>query len=121
MVGGQEFYSGEEGEETVLVVRASSQFWDCQAIPGSPYQTNIIPLNSPPQVSKDMMQLQVEFSAGQEICDGQICLGVIKSIPSCVLTVRQVSTPYRGHWLFHIRAKDMSGTQIYVLYDLYMY
>ena len=59
------------------------------------------------QVSKDMMQLQVEFQASQEVCDDQICLGVIKSIPSCVLTVRQLSTQYRGQWLFQITAEDM--------------
>ena len=28
---GQEFYSGEEGEETVMVVRANKQFSVCQA------------------------------------------------------------------------------------------
>ena len=58
------------------------------------------------QVSKDMMQLQVEFQASQEVCDDQICLGVIKSIPSCVLTVRQVSPRYRGLWTFQLTAED---------------
>ena len=69
------------------------------------------------QVSKDMMQLQVEFRASQEVCDDQICLGVIKSIPSCVLTVRQVSTQYRGNWVFQITAEDMvSGCQLYFIF-----
>ena len=64
------------------------------------------------QVSKEMMHLEVEFSAGQEVCEDQICLGVIKSIPSCVLTVRQVSSTHWGHWLFRMRAEDMmSGSQ----------
>ena len=64
------------------------------------------------QVSKEMMHLEVEFRAGQEVCEDQICLGVIKSVPSCVLTVRQVSSTHWGHWLFRIRAEDMmSGSQ----------
>ena len=56
------------------------------------------------------MQLQVEFLATQEVCEDQICLGVIKSIPSCVLTVRQVSTQHWGQWIFQIGAEDMSGS-----------
>ena len=31
VLGGQQFYSAEEGEEAVLVVRASTQFSHCQA------------------------------------------------------------------------------------------
>ena len=66
------------------------------------------------QVSKEMMKLEVEFLASREVCEDQICLGVIKSLPSCVLTIRQVSPQYWGLWSFQITAEDLeSGSQLY--------
>ena len=104
VVAGQEFYTGEEGQETVLVVRANIHFSVCQASRGrAECEASLWSIS---QVSKDLMNLQVDFRAGREVCQDQICLGVLQAIPSCVLTVRQVSPRYRGLWTFQLTAED---------------
>ena len=45
VLGGQQFYSAEEGEEAVLVVRASTQFSHCQADTRPLTLTSFIPHN----------------------------------------------------------------------------
>ena len=81
----QDYYEAEEGTEVLLVVRTNLEFSVCK-------------------VSKDMMKLEVEFSARKEICEDKICLGVIQTIPSCVLTIQEVSSDTRGQWTFQISA-----------------
>ena len=87
IIPAQDYYVAEDGEEAVLVVRSSLQFSVCR-------------------VSKDMMELEVEFSEAREECGELICLGVIQAVPSCVLTVREVSQVTRGQWTFQISASS---------------